>query len=367
MNEQFKTAISDMTTGTQKLIGEQRVQYQQAEAEQRQRAEFQSQQAREYQQRARAAQAGIMQEEPMTELQKAAQGKVESPAEILIKQQARENQARAQAAAFARGYNPAAQRAAIMAGSQAQVAASGQAATMRAQEMAQARESFANAYLQRQNQLQQAEQFGLQLGMNAEQLYQRAVDIKLAQAESEKSLVSSMILNKMGMQQQAAQLSFGAQMQQSQSALGARQQQAQSALAARQQAATQGLALKEGASRMNVAAQQDIINQGLAQQAALGQQTLGIQSQATAAGGSLLAEQMQAQQQNQQFYAQLAQNKELANAQLAQQKAQFEESSGWGSFLKGIATTAIGGLASGAGTALTKGAFEKPATPTAGK
>ena len=357
LNKQFGEALGVYSTGVEKLRGEQAAKYGSAEEEQTARARQAQAEQKAYLSSIRAQQGGIGKEEPIAALQGAAEGKVESAAEKMIKQQAREAQQRAQSAAFARGFSPAAQRAAIMAGSQAQMTATGQAATMRAEEQAAARQQWVNAFQNRQSQLAQAEQFGLQLGLNNEQLFQKALDIRLQGAAVDRQLTSDMIAQRLGLQTTQATMTAGMGSELANRAFNARQQQTQNALALRQQQQQQNAALRQSSAQAKLASQADITNAWQGQAAGLENAILGVNANAAAAVPSMLGNQMSNATQTQLEYAKLAQQADLARKQMAQQQAQFEASSSWENVLMNAVPNILGGASQGAGAAATTAAM----------
>jgi hypothetical protein len=94
----------------------------------------------------RAQAAGIGQREDISMLRNAAMGQGPSAAAVQAQQQAQQIAAQQYGLAASRGANPAAMRAAIMQGGQAQQNAAGQGALARAQEQMAARGQYAGAF-----------------------------------------------------------------------------------------------------------------------------------------------------------------------------------------------------------------------------
>lgn len=267
MQQKYKSALSAYMGSTDQLRKEQQDKYAAAEQEQKVRADYQMGQQQEYLRGVKAQQAGIGQEAPIAALEQAAKGQAPSAAESMMRTQLDQNQKRAMAATYARGYNPAAQRAAIMAGTQASLEATGQAATLRAEEQAAARNAWAQSYQNRQAQLQQAEQFAQQQGLSVENLYQAAIQTKLQAAQTDKELQSTAILNQLGMTAEAAKIAQASQAQRNAQIFATRDAAAQAAQAARVQEQQTKLAVRGQTSDQIFAAQQ------AAQEQALGART----------------------------------------------------------------------------------------------
>jgi hypothetical protein len=136
--------------------------------------------------------------------------------------------------------------------------------------------------------------------------------------------------------------------------MSARQQQAQTALAMKEAATNRAAGMRQNVAQAKMAAPLDLVNQGLAQKAAINQQVLGgniasgSQDKGTESG--LLSQVMTMGQQNTQFYDKLAQDAQLAQQQLGQQQQQFDYNTGWEALLKQMA----GGAVSGGSAAATK-------------
>jgi hypothetical protein len=112
---------------------------------------------------------------PIVKLQEAMDGKTPSAAEAMLKDQANTITKQTMGQAYSRSNNPAVTRAAIMAGAEAQQTAVSQTAVIRAQEQAQARSQWADAYMRQQAQLAQQQLSAMGGAFNAEELYQRAL------------------------------------------------------------------------------------------------------------------------------------------------------------------------------------------------
>jgi hypothetical protein len=276
-----------------------------AETEQRGRADYQMQQQQAMVKNLQTERAGIGQEAYMSELEKAAKGQMPSAAELMLKSNLAENQKRMAATASARGYNPAAQRAAIMAGQNAALTATGQAASMRADEMATARSQWTQAYQTRLGQLQQADQFAAQMGLQIEDLYTKATGIKLAGAQIEKDLQANAIAAKLGLRTQAASDIMNMRAQSASQIAGLQSESASSALAQRaglnqqrlantQNIALQGLAARGQAAQYGADLRAQTAMQQAAGQSNVASQILGQTGAAAQQGAALQAGQAQA-------------------------------------------------------------------------
>lgn len=112
---------------------------------------------------------------PIVALKDAMDGKTSSAAEAMLRDQANVITKQTMGQAYSRANNPAVTRAAIMAGAEAQQTAVSQTAVIRAQEQAQARAQWADAYMRQQAQLAQQQVSAMGGAFNAEELYQRAL------------------------------------------------------------------------------------------------------------------------------------------------------------------------------------------------